>query len=140
LFEDLTIKDNQFLIEPTAPAPSQMIFANTSSAAAIVFKRLTVTGNKIENEGPRGGEYAVDLRRVQNSLVSDNTVKGVTYGISLSGDLLSNEVRNNVVEASDVAYVLEGSLGENRAVNNRIVGTPRQGWKLSTLKTDSVER
>jgi Pectate lyase superfamily protein len=139
LFEDLTIKDNQFLIEPTAPAPSQMIFANTSSAAGIVFKRLTVTGNKIENEGPKGGEYAVDLRRVQNSLMADNSIKGVANGISLSGDLLSNDVRNNLVEASDIAYRFEGSLGGNTAANNRIIGNPRQRWKLSALNTsDSV--
>jgi hypothetical protein len=55
--------------------------------------------------------------------------------------LLSNEIRNNVVEASDVAYALEESRGGNRAFNNRVVGRPRQSWKLAPLhKTDSVEQ
>lgn len=141
VFEDIVIKDNLIRIEPTAPAPSRMIFANASAAAGIVFKRLTVTGNTIENGGARSSEYAIDLRRIQNSIVADNTVKGVTNGISLAGALLSNEVRNNNVEASDVAYLMEGSLGGNKATNNRIVGNPRQGWKLSALNTsDSIER
>jgi hypothetical protein len=141
VFEEIAIKDNQIVIEPTAPAPTQMIFANTSAAAGIVFKRLDVAGNTIENNGPKGSRYAVDLRRIQNSLVADNTVKGVTYGIFLGGDLLSNEVRNNLVEASDVAYGLEGSLGENKATNNRILGNPRQRWKLSNLKSsDAVQQ
>ena len=140
VFEDLVIKDNRMGIETTAPPPEPMIFANTSSAAGIVFKRLTVTGNTIENSGPKKG-YAIDLRRIQNSVVTDNTVKGVGSGISLSGDLLSNEVRNNVVEASEVAYRLEDSLGGNKAANNRIVGKPRQGWMSSNLKaSDAVEQ
>jgi hypothetical protein len=132
VFENLVIKDNRMRIETTAPPPESMIFANTSSAAGIVFKRLTVTGNTIENRGPKKG-YAIDLRRIQNSLVTDNTVKGVASGIFLSGELLSNDVRNNVVEASEVAYRLEDSLGGNKAANNRIVGKPRQGWMSSNL-------
>src|SRR5882724_11165168 len=140
VFEDLVIKDNRMGIETTAPPPEPMIFANTSSAAGIVFKRLTVTGNTIENRGPKKG-YAIDLRRIQNSVVTDNNVKGFASGISLSGELLSNEVRNNVVEASEVAYRLEDSLGGNKAANNRIVGKPRQGWMSSNLKaSDAVEQ
>jgi polygalacturonase len=140
VFEDLVIKDNRMRIETTAPPPEPMIFANTSSAAGIMFKRLTVTGNTIENRGPKKG-YAIDLRRIQNSVVTDNTVKGVASGIFLSGELLSNEVRNNVVEASEIAYAFEGSLGGNRVTDNRVVGNPRQGWKLSALQTsDSVQQ
>jgi Pectate lyase superfamily protein len=141
VFEDLVIKNNRLRIEATAPQPSQMIFANTTATAGILFNGLTVSGNKIENEGPGGKGYAIDLRRVQKSIVADNTVKGVTSGISLTGELLSNEVRNNVVEASEVAYRLEGSLGGNRAANNRIVGKPRQGWMSSNLQaSDAVEQ
>jgi polygalacturonase len=140
VFEDIVIRDNRIRIETTAPPPRQMIFANTSAAASIVFKRLTVSGNTIENEGPRSTEYAIDLRRIQNSVVADNVVKGVVNGIYIGGDLLSNEVRNNLVEASDIAYGLEGSLGENKVTNNRIVGNPRTGWKISGLKaSDSVD-
>jgi hypothetical protein len=72
--------------------------------------------------------------------VADNRIRGAVNGISLGGDLLSNQIRNNEVEASDVAYALEGSLGGNRATNNRVVGNPRQGWKLSDVKhSDSLE-
>jgi hypothetical protein len=53
---------------------------------------LTGTGNTIENAGPRGGQYAIDLRRIQNLLVANDTIKGAASGISLGGDLLSNEV------------------------------------------------
>ena len=85
--------------------------------------------------------YAIELRRVQHSVVADNKVKSVTNGISLGEDLMSNEIRNNVVEGSDIAYALEGSLGGNKATNNRIVGNPRQRWKLSALNTsDSVQQ
>jgi hypothetical protein len=138
VFEDLVIKNNRLRIEANAPQPSQMIFANSTATAGILFNGLTVSGNKFENEGPGGRGYAIDLRRIQKSLVADNTVKGVTSGISLTGELLSNEVRNNVVEASEVAYRLEGSLGGNRAVNNRIVGKPRQGWMSSNLQASDV--
>jgi polygalacturonase len=141
VFEDLVIKNNRLRIEATAAQPSQMIFANTSATAGIVFNGLTVSGNKIENRAPKGQEYAIDLRRVQKSLVADNSVKGATSGISLSGELLSNEVRNNVVEASEVAYRFDGSLGGNRAANNRIVGKPKQKWMSSNLnESDVVEQ
>jgi polygalacturonase len=140
VFEDIVIKDNRMRIEATAPQPQQMIFANSSTTAGIVFERLLVTGNTIENLGSKNRKYAIDLSHIQNSVVAGNIVKTVTNGISLERDLLSNEVRENLVEASDIAYRLEGSLGGNRATNNRIVGQPRQGWKLATLKTsDSIE-
>jgi parallel beta-helix repeat protein len=135
------IKDNYMRAEHTAPPPEPMIFANTSAGADIVFRRLSLGGNTIANARPGGKGYAIDLRRIQNSVVANNTVSGVANGISLGGDLLSNELRNNLFEASDVAYELEGSLGANKAVNNRIVRKPRQRWKLSALKTtDSVEQ
>jgi hypothetical protein len=141
VFENLVIKNNRLHIEATAPQQAQMIFANTSATAGILFNGLTVSGNKFENDRPGGKGYAIDLRRIQKSVVADNTVKGVTSGISLSGELLSNEVRNNVVEASEVAYRLEGSLGGNRAANNRIVGKPKQGWMSSNLQaSDAVEQ
>jgi polygalacturonase len=141
IFEDIVIKDNHIWVEKGAPAADRFIFANSSPAANIVFERLAVTGNTLENEGNRGGRSAFDLRRIQNSVVADNKIRGVANGISLGGDLLSNQIRNNEVEASDVAYALEGSLGGNKVSNNRVVGNPRQGWKLSALQSsDSVQQ
>jgi Pectate lyase superfamily protein len=141
VFENIEIINNRFQIETGAPQARQLIYANTSDRAGIIFHGLIVSGNKIENKGPGGKGYAIDLSRIQKSLVADNTVKGVTSGISLSGELLSNEVRNNAVEASEVAYRLEGSLGGNRAANNRIVGKPKQGWMSSNLQaSDAVEQ
>ena len=141
VFENLIIKDNHLRIETSAPPPEQMIFANSSSRAGIVFNRLTVTGNILENNTPQSKGYAIDLRRVQYSVVADNKVQRVTNGISLVEDLLSNEVRNNIVEASGVAYGVEGSLGGNRVNSNRVLGNPRQVWKLSALQTsDSVQQ
>jgi polygalacturonase len=141
VFEDIEIKNNRLRIESAAPQPVQLIFANSSTTAGIVFERLLVTGNAIENLGSKNRKYAIDLSHIQNSVVAGNIVKRVTNGISLDRNLLSNKVRDNLVEASDIAYRLEGSLGGNRATNNRIVGTPHQGWKLSNLqKSDSVEQ
>jgi hypothetical protein len=141
VFENIVIKNNRLRIESSAPKPMQAIFANTSDRAGIVFTEMTISGNTIENENAQGEGFAIDLKRIQKSRVADNTVKGVTRGISLSGDLLSNEVRNNIVESSDVAYNLEGSLGGNKVANNRIAGNPRRGWIVSALKeTDSIER
>ena len=141
VFEEIIVKDNHIRIDKGAPAPERVIFANSSTAAAMIFKRLAVIGNIIENEGSKGGRYAIDLRRVQHSVVADNSIRGVANGISLSGDLLSNQIRNNNVEASENAYAVEGSLGRNRATNNRILGNARQGWKLSALQTsDSVQQ
>lgn len=140
-FEDLQIKNNQIRVDTTAPAPAPMIFANASARAGILFETLAVSGNNLENEGPRGMEFAVDLRRVQNSLIGDNRIKGFANGIALGGALLSNQVRNNVVEATQVAYAMEDSLGGNRAVNNQIVGKAKTAWKTSTLKaSDLIER
>jgi hypothetical protein len=140
VFEDIIIKDNQIRIEKSAPAPDRLIFANSSPAAAVVFQRLAITRNTIENQGTKTGRYAIDLRRIQNSVVADNRIRGSVNGISLGGDLLSNQILNNDVEASDVAYALEGSLGRNKASNNRVIGHPQQGWKLSDIKpSDSVE-
>jgi Pectate lyase superfamily protein len=141
IFENIQIRNNRLRIEAGAPPPAQMIFANTSATAGIIFSNLSITGNKLESEAPSGQDFAVDLRHLQNSLVADNLVKGVANGISLGGALLSNEIRNNVVEASDVAYALEESLGGNKATNNRVLGRPRQSWKLASLhKTDFVEQ
>jgi nitrous oxidase accessory protein NosD len=88
---------------------------------------MAVTGNIIESAGPKNRGYVIDLRRLQNSVVAENSVKGVTNGISLGGDLLANEMRNNVVAASDVAYAIAGSLGKNKTANNRVIGNPKQG-------------
>jgi polygalacturonase len=141
VFEDIAIKDNHIRIERAAPAPRPMIFANSSVAAEIVFRRLTVAGNTVENEGPSGGDFAIVLRRVQHSLVTDNVIKGMSNGISLSGALLENVVRDNSVEASATAYQIDNSLGQNRAFNNRVVGNTREKMKLSNMRaSDSIEK
>lgn len=124
VFEDVTIKENLVRIEPTAPASGPMIFANSSKAAGVVFKRLTITGNEIHNDGPRNKGYAIDLRFVQDSLVADNKIKGVADGISLGGGLRSNELRNNTVEASGTGY--------------RIDGHPRPAGSLSNRNTSEI--
>lgn len=141
VFEDITVKDNLIRLESTAPKSRQIIFANASQVTGIVFQRLTVTGNTIENLGPESNEFAIDLRRIQNSVVADNTIKGVAQGISLAGALLANQVYNNTVHASAVAYRLDGSLGENRMMSNQVIGNPRERLKSSNLKSsDAVER
>lgn len=141
IFENIAITNNSFRIKNSAPKPLPSIFANASDRAGIIFKGMTVSGNTIESESRDGQGFAIDLRRLQKSRVMNNTVKGVTDGISLSGELLSNELSNNVVDASNVAYRLDGSLGANKAANNRILGKPKQGWTLSNLESsDSVEQ
>ncbi|MGE5215438.1 MAG: glycosyl hydrolase family 28-related protein [Chloroflexota bacterium] len=141
IFEDLEIRNNRFRNEATAPVPAQTIFANNSATAAILFTKISITGNTLENAGRNGKEFAVDLRRLQNSLVAENIIKGFTNGVALGGALLDNELRNNVVQATGVAFAVEDSLGGNRAVNNRILGSPRQGWKISALQpNDTVEK
>jgi polygalacturonase len=139
VFADITVKDNLIRIEATAPASRQLIFANSSHSAGILFNRLTVTGNTIENEARGNTGFAIDLRRVQNSVVADNTIKGATNGIGLASELWANEVRNNVVEASGVAYRLDSSNGKNKTANNRILGNPKQRWSVSNMRSsDSV--
>lgn len=141
VFEALVIKSNLFRYETNAPAPAQTIFANTSATARILFNKIIITGNTLENEGHSGTEFAIDLRRLQNSLVADNQVKGFTNGVALGGALLANELRNNLVQASGIAFAIEDSLGGNRAVNNRIVGQPRQSWRIAALHpSDAVDR
>ena len=138
VFEELVIKDNRIRIESSAPAPHQAIFTNTSSAAGIVFKRLAVSGNRIENAASGSQEYALDLKALQHSMVADNTIKGFVNGIALRGELLSNEIRNNLVEVSEVAYTLSDSLGNNRVVGNRTAGSPREKWRLSGIKNSDL--
>jgi polygalacturonase len=139
VFDDIVIKNNRIRIAAGAPAARQMIFANTSTAAAIVFNRLTVSGNRVDGEGG-SKHFAIDLRRVQHSTVTANTIRNARKGISLVRDLRANEIRDNVVEAGEIAYALEDSLGENKAVNNQIVGSPKTSWKTSRLKaTDRFE-
>lgn len=140
IFEAIQIKNNRLRIEAGAPPAAQMIFANASDTSGITFTGLTVVGNILENNAPRGKDFAVDLRRVQNSVVAENRIKGFTNGIALSS-ALSNEIRNNEVDADGVAYALEESLGGNRAVKNRVIGQPRLAWKLTPVReTDSVEK
>jgi len=141
VFENIEINNNRILLESGAPAQLQQIFFNTSASAAVSFDRVTVTNNIIESAGPQNRGYAIDLRRVQNSRIADNTVKGVTNGISLGGDILANELRNNTVTASNVAYAITGSLGKNKAASNRILGNPKERWSLSTPNpTDSIDQ
>jgi len=138
VFENIEIKNNRIRIESGAPQQLQLIISNTSASAGIGFDRLIVTGNTLESDGPKNRGYAIDLRRIQNSVIADNSLKGVSNGISLGGDLLANEMRNNVVIASDVAYAITGSLGKNKAANNRILGNPKQGWSLSTPNLSDI--
>ena len=141
VFENIEIKNNRIRIESGAPQQLQLIITNTSASAGIGFDRLVVMGNSLESDGPPNRGYAIDLRRIKNSIISDNSLKGVSSGISLGGDLLANEMRNNVVIASDVAYAITGSLGNNKASNNRVLGNPKQGWSLSTPNpSDSIEQ
>ncbi|MDH3443514.1 MAG: right-handed parallel beta-helix repeat-containing protein [Deltaproteobacteria bacterium] len=141
IFEDIAIKDNRIRIDPGAPQPKQMILANSSGKAGIDFDRLIVTGNTIENGGPKNRGFAIDLRSIKNSVVADNTLKNVASGISLNGNLRGNKVHNNIVEASETAYRFEGSLGGNKIANNRVVGQARQHWKVSNLQeSDSIQR
>jgi hypothetical protein len=141
VFEEIVIKDNRIRVEADAPQPPQMILANTSGRAAIDFDRLTITGNTIENRGPKNRDFAVDLRRLRNSLVANNTLRKVAAGMSLTGNLRGNEVRDNAVEASDIAYRFEGSQGGNKVVNNRIIGNSKQPWKVANLHpSDVVQR
>jgi hypothetical protein len=141
VFEDITVKGNVFRIEATAPASREVVFANTSPRAGIVFERLNVIGNTVENHGPINQGFAIDLKRIQNSIVAENRVKGVANGIALSGGLLANEVRNNVVDASETAYKVDGSLGGNRMMNNRAIGSPRAKIRSSNLiPSDAVEQ
>jgi polygalacturonase len=138
VFEDIVIKDNLIRVAATASSPNPMIITNTSTRAGILFDRLIVAGNMLENDDPTNKGYIIDLRRIQNSRVTDNTVKGAVYGISLTR-ILSNEVHNNIVEASETAYQIEGSQGGNKATNNRVAGSSKQKWKLSNMKpSDSV--
>jgi nitrous oxidase accessory protein NosD len=140
VFEDIIIQSIRITIEATAPAPRQMIFANTSGTAGIVFNRLTIAGNEILNRVPSSSAYAIELRRIQYSTVAGNAVRGVTNGIHLAWGLLRNEVRDNVVEAGGTAYRLAESLGENKAYNNYILGSPQTHWQVSGLQaSDSVE-
>jgi hypothetical protein len=141
VFEDISIRDNHVHVDKSVPRPDQIIFANTSPKAEIVFERLNVTGNTIENDARKNKDYAIDLRRIQHSVVAGNTVRKVTNGISLDGKLLSNEIRDNLVEASDTAYYFGDSLGGNRATNNRLAGKPKAGWKTSGMQTsDTLEK
>ena len=141
VFENIEIKNNRIRMESGAPQQLQLIVTNTSASAGIWFDRLVVTGNSLESNGSQNRGYAMDLRRIKNSIISDNSLKGVSNGISLGGDLLANEMRNNVVIASDVAYAITGSLGNNKASNNRVLGNPKQGWSLSTPNpSDSIEQ
>jgi hypothetical protein len=118
-----------------------LIFANASRIAGIVFNRLIVTGNEIQSKGAKGTEYAIDLRQIQYSTVASNSVKGVGNGISLAGDLLHNNVRDNLVEASGIAYQLSGSLGGNRAQKNRVLCNPKTRWNVSeSAASDLVEK
>jgi hypothetical protein len=141
VFEDITIKDNVMRIDAGAPQPGPMIFANASARSAITFQRLTITGNRFENKATANIGYAIDLRRVQNSIIADNNIAGATSGIALSGDLLANDVRGNIVEAAEIAYRVDSSQGGNRAADNRILGSPRQSWITSNLKpSDAIAR
>jgi hypothetical protein len=138
LFEDIMIKNNLIQINTTAPAQTQIIFANASRTSGIVFNRFIITGNEIQNNGDEGTEYAIDLRRIQRSTVASNSVKGVRNGISLVNDLLHNDIRDNLVEASNIAYQLAGSLGGNRAQKNRVLGNPKTRWSVSGLAASDV--
>jgi parallel beta-helix repeat protein len=138
VFEDITVRDNRIRIESGAPPSGPMIFANSSKAAGVVFKRLAVVGNEIHNQGRGNKGYAIELRYIQDSVVADNTIKGVADGISLAGALRSNELRNNTVEVSGVGFRVDGSLGQNRAADNRVLGQPRQPWTLTNLNASDV--
>jgi hypothetical protein len=59
--------------------------------------------------------------------------------ISVVRDLRANEIRGNVVEAVEVAYALEDSLGGNQAGDNQIVGT-RKNLVETSKPTDRIER
>lgn len=141
IFEDIAIVNNRLTVESGAPQPLPLIFANSSVHAEIRFERLVVAGNTIENDGPINREFAIDLRRIRNSIVADNSVRGVANGIAIGGDLFANEIRGNVVAASDIAYALADSVGKNQAAHNRFLGNPKQAWKLSDLhSSDSIKR
>jgi len=54
-----------------------------------MFNGSIVSGNTIESHQPNTKGYAIELRLIQNSTVTKNTLKGVASGIALGEDLVS---------------------------------------------------
>jgi hypothetical protein len=79
--ENIKIKTIYYGWEPPHPTNSTNL-ANTSVKAGIMFNGLIVSGNTIENHQPNTKRYAIALGRIQNSAVTENTLKSLANGIA----------------------------------------------------------
>lgn len=99
VFQDITIQNNELLVDPAASATMlSAIFAASSRTAGFVFERLKIIGNILNvNRKLAAGQYPVDLRRLSNSEVTGNQIQGATKGIKLVDPVGGNVVSGNTV-------------------------------------------
>ncbi len=136
VFEDVTIAGNRFQVEPTAPRlPNDAAAIKVNNRAPnIVLNRFVITGNIMINVG-----YGMDLRFIQNSVISGNDIRGAGPGIALSDRMRSNEVSGNLVDAQGgVAYFLSFSGGNNTFTRNRYAGRSSTPLRLQDVAGSDV--
>lgn len=94
VYEDITIEGNVIEIFPSAPPQGDIIRANSSGIAGIVFNRLSIQNNIIKSNGSGTGIIA---QQIKNSTIARNILQKVIKGVVVGGNLENNKVQDNFV-------------------------------------------
>ena len=92
VFEDFIVNRNTIIYAPSLSYAGEGIFTNTSLTANFDFVRLKMLGNTITGSGVAKGT-GIDLRRMRDGLVQDNTA--VLWNRSISVQSIKGTVMQN---------------------------------------------
>lgn len=132
-YEGIEIEDN-VVYRAAALAPLTGPHIHVMQQSGNVFNGTSVRRNKVFANTT---DWAIDVRRTAESVVSDNVVRGTaTFGMNLSLNV-STVVARNAAKASNTAYqIVSAASSANRVYDNTVFGTPTTRWSKTLDATD----
>ncbi len=141
VFEDITIARNIVEHRPGAPPPGKdepIIALQSALPAGFDFQRVMIRNNELIGNGAREGGWAMDLRRIHNSIVEGNVVRAVGNGIAIIDNQKNSRIQGNTVGASNTAYHFSYSAGGNRLERNGYFGNPAKPLEVAEARPSDV--
>lgn len=144
VFEDILVEGNVILYAASAPPTDQTSIISFQSAqrSGFVFKRAIIRNNQVRDSRLRADVTGIELRWYQDGEASQNDIRGVGVGISISNNPRSTAILRNLVRPVDQGwgYYFGSSAGRNRFNRNRYFGSPSKPLVAEQVQPSDVIR
>lgn len=135
VWEDISIIGNRIWVNAALVRDREEI-AMRHSQTGRVFTRCQVRGNEIRNLGGTG-EWCMNLQKLLDSEVTGNIIEGGAFGLVIS-EAENTGATDNRVKATNTAYQLATSSGNNRLIGNRITNAPTTRWNTGGIHASDI--